>query len=634
MSLRSLFLPILVAAPGLVFAQANLIDNSGMDQPIMTQNLWGGVDSAGNLTGFKNLQRGVWGQGNSGVPLLQEDGSVSDRPDNLPVSVNLVDLNGDGLPDLVMADVAGYYRVYFNSGTKTEPKFTNCEMVPLFLSRDLSGWCISPEYIRFAPRLNLYDWNHRGLQDLTVGNYKGEVFFVPNTGSKSVPEFRQPVPLESALIKTNKKGDLWANLIAPQAYDWDGDGKTDLLVGEGSYSANAIHLLINKGSNQAPKFDEDGRYYLAYGDGREQLVPTIVDYNGDGKPDLLVADRTGKVAVYLNTGEKWKPDTVLKFSNFVKFGGSESLGGPITVCAADYNGDGLFDLIIGDRDGHVRVALNKGTKEQPQFDTPFLVKGVNPGQPNIYLPPPGPQAVGPNNHKSSYASGWSFDSGFRKANINGYFTVVSGKDDPSPGMPEGHHFIKAGYFPSLNKVFPPAAVFQPGWLEKNYPGERNSGLFVYWNWYWPLDASAVGFVSQTNSFHARYILKENALKLDTEYILSFKVKGADYHDAKWTMAYYGYTKHDEKVTAGARGSKQVDITNLKTDMNIESSSVPSTAPDWTTVTRNFRVHFKDHDVNKPDKLDVIMALFDIHFTLKPYSGVFYIDDLQLKEVPK
>ncbi len=38
----------------------------------------------------------------------------------------------------------------------------------------------------------------------------------------------------------------------PCAYDWDGDGKKDLLVGQ--FSSGKIHLLLNSGTDNAPVF--------------------------------------------------------------------------------------------------------------------------------------------------------------------------------------------------------------------------------------------------------------------------------------------------------------------------------------------------------------------------------------------
>ena len=630
---RTRFLQLLLLIPACIVARGGIVDNSGLEAPTSVDSLWSGVDAGGMLTGVNKIMRGY--NGSSTVPLIGQDGKVGEWGGALPVSVSVADLNGDGLPDIMVADVSGYYRVFFNSGTKTEPKFTNCEMVPLYLSRQITeGWGGNAEFIRMVPRINLFDWAHRGVQDLMVGNYKGEVFFVPNAGTPSAPDFRQPPTVDAAIIRTAKAGMMWGNLFAPAAYDWNGDSKPDLLLGEGSYSANAIHLLINKGSPNAPKFGEDMRYFLAYGDGREQLVPTLADYSGDGKMDLLVGDSLGRVAVYLNSGEKWKPNIELKFSQFIKFGSSDSLNGPITVAAADMNGDGLFDLIIGDKDGHILMALNKGTKEQPKFDAPVPIKGVDPKLRMIYLPARGPETnhIGNEGH---YATGWSLDWGYRKGNINGYYSVFSGKDDPTSGLPPGHHFLKAGYYPSLNKVFKPAAVLFPSEEKDHMPGEKAMGFFVNWQGGYgtPFAADVPGFLSPTNTYHARYIFKENDLKPDTSYTLTFKVKGAAYRDAKWTLAFYGRTKSETKVTSqGGRGAKQVTQAGLKVDTDIESAAITSASvSDWTTVSRSFRIHFKDHELNNADSIEAVTAVFEMRFTLEPYTGTFYLDDLQVTE---
>ena len=185
------------------------------------------------------------------------------------------------------------------------------------------------------------NWRHTGLLDFMVGNYYGEVFFLPNSGNARQPQYRWPGDLEKLRVQTNDQGRNWANLLSPVAYDWNGNGRLDLLTGEGTYSANTIHLLENVGSSDTPKFSSaPGKHtHLAYGDGREQLIPTVADYNGDGKPDLLVADRTGEVGVYLNTD---KPGDELKRAATITFGSTTKLPGLCSLFAADYNGDGTF----------------------------------------------------------------------------------------------------------------------------------------------------------------------------------------------------------------------------------------------------------------------------------------------------
>jgi len=97
------------------------------------------------------------------------------------------------------------------------------------------------------------------------------------------------------------------------------------------------------------------------------------------------------------------------------------------------------------------------------------------------------------------------------------------------------------------------------------PGEKQMGLFANWQEASgvPFDASVPGFMTQTNTFHAHYVFKDNDLKLETNYALSFKIKGTAYRDAKWTVAYFGRTRADVKESAvGGRGAVQRTYKNL------------------------------------------------------------------------
>ena len=123
------------------------------------------MDGAGFLAGFRR-----------GTYALTESGKVGGQ--EMPISVSFVDVNGDGLPDLVTADPAGVLRAYINSGTKTEPKFTYGEVIPIFppqiakdTAYDRSLWT-NPHSV---PKIALYDWNHNGTLDLLVGNYCGDI---------------------------------------------------------------------------------------------------------------------------------------------------------------------------------------------------------------------------------------------------------------------------------------------------------------------------------------------------------------------------------------------------------------------------------------------------------------------------
>src|SRR5260221_1770652 len=332
---RFLFVPFVLLVAVTCFADGpNVVVNGDFAKFTPQENLWDEV----HAKGFLAVNR-------KPTYALTESGKVGAL--DMPVSVNFVDINGDKLPDLVTCDGAGIVRAYINSGTKTEPKFTHAEIVPIFpprVAKDEKWERVGWTWHHGSPKLTLFDWGHRGVLDLIFGNYTGDVVKVPNTGNATAPAYEEPAKYERVRIPISVKRP-WGNLFAPCVVDWNKDGKPDLLLGEGSYSANAIYVLLNQSSGSEPKFTEEQRYYLCYGDGREQLVPTVADWNGDGLPDVLVGDRKGTLGVHLNHAN-WKPGQELPLATMVTFGNTQSFNGPIAPHAADFNGDELFDLLI------------------------------------------------------------------------------------------------------------------------------------------------------------------------------------------------------------------------------------------------------------------------------------------------
>ncbi len=413
---------LLFLLPACALADAtNLFgENGGFERSAETvDNLWDGVDGDGHLAGF-----------NASAPVVTESGAFGGLA--MPPSVAFADLNGDGKPDLITADPTGYFRFYPNSGTAAAPKFTNAEIIPLYFPGVA------------CPRFALADWRRTGLLDFLIGDYLGDILFVPNAGVRRHPSyFASGGGVDRARLQTDDHGRYWANLLSPVAYDWNGDGKMDLICGEGTYSANAIHLLENAGSGN-PRFSSARHTVLAYGDGREQLMPAIADFNGDGFPDLAVADRTGQVSLYLSAG-KPRLGVELTRTSAVSFGGAPGLPGLCGIFAADYNGDGLIDLIVGLPNGRVAVALNIGTKTQPAFGPIQEIRGVDRLVRNIRSP-----------------TGWTTDVSASAGNALGYFRVVNAQEDPASQPPEGANCLKAGYWPALGQTFPMPATGIPG----------------------------------------------------------------------------------------------------------------------------------------------------------------------------
>ncbi len=76
-------------------------------------------------------------------------------------------------------------------------------------------------------RVTLTDFNGDGLVDMLVGGARGAVLAYPNRGTRSNPSYPSA---ELVFTSDGKPLDVgWS--AAPLAVDWDGDGKTDLLCG-------------------------------------------------------------------------------------------------------------------------------------------------------------------------------------------------------------------------------------------------------------------------------------------------------------------------------------------------------------------------------------------------------------------
>jgi hypothetical protein len=209
-----------------------------------------------------------------------------------------VDINGDGVTDIVSGDSAGNVWLFENVGTRTAPRLASGKRVeadgkPITASRKtwkrVDGRYVvdkvipgSHELAQIYSKIHVADWNGDGVLDLLVG-HDSTVIFYENAGTRRAPRFKAPVPV-------NVPEGRFPTRPSPYVVDWDGDGRRDLLVGT---ERSEVFFHRNTGTNTSPRLAEGKKMELK-GPGFELGYRgriDVVDWNDDGKLDILVGNR-------------------------------------------------------------------------------------------------------------------------------------------------------------------------------------------------------------------------------------------------------------------------------------------------------------------------------------------------------
>ncbi len=207
-----------------------------------------------------------------------------------------MDFNNDGLKDLVAGDTEGHVWFFANNGTPTQPRLAAGVRMSAE-GTQIKG--TSPRYEKgpdgayravanakdvmgIYSKLHVADWDGDGLLDVLVGqdSPQGQSNIV---WYRNVGTAKEP-KLAAAVVLDILKQPL--SRPSPYVVDWDGDGKRDLLLG---LEMNGVMFLKNNGTDEKPAFAAPEKVELPGFDPKcYRCRVTVTDWNNDGKLDLLI----------------------------------------------------------------------------------------------------------------------------------------------------------------------------------------------------------------------------------------------------------------------------------------------------------------------------------------------------------
>ncbi|MEE8394582.1 MAG: VCBS repeat-containing protein [bacterium] len=274
------------------------------------------------------------------------------------------DLDGDGDPDLIVGDEAGGLRWLENSGSKTDPAW-RVKTANLF---EGSGRRNTAPF--------LADLDGDGDLDLLVGGRDGRLWLVKNRGSAKAPRWH---------LEDNRFAgvDVGSN-STPALIDLDEDGDLDLFVGN---SRGLVIFFRNDGSAAASDFRLVSTRFGAVSVGRS-AAPAFFDWNRDKKPDLVVGNRAGRLVLTANDNPDGDSD-LRAWALKSRFWGGFQVKAFATPHFNDFNGDGQPDLMIADGNGNLRLWLNRGFTKVKKAGTAAVAgeeTAVEPEPPDQDLP--------------------------------------------------------------------------------------------------------------------------------------------------------------------------------------------------------------------------------------------------------
>jgi len=266
-----------------------------------------------------------------------------------PNSIASTDFDGDGKPDVVVADGdSTNIEVFLNESTPGVFQFAQQFYFPLPNGDNPAAVAVA-------------DMDGDGKPDIVVTTVLSpRVYVFLNTSAPGAISFANPAIFN--------QGNYALGLTLG---DCNGDGKPEMIVVNIADGNISVYLNNSTPGNLAFA----ARIPLTPASSDVAYAAVVADIDGDGMPDIATADAgSGKVSVFHNTGTPGGP---LSFAAYVDFNVGAT---PESIAVGDIDGDGKPDLITGNYgDGTISVLQNTSTSGNVSFATSVpSTAGTNP----------------------------------------------------------------------------------------------------------------------------------------------------------------------------------------------------------------------------------------------------------------
>jgi len=424
---------------------------------------------------------------------LQGPNVAEDRDGLHPgATVTTYDQDNDGDKDLLLGNVSyPCIGMMYNGGTPQNAWMT---------AQDTSFPSYNvPVELNSFPATYYLDFENDGKKDLIValnnptsGEDRKSVWYYKNTATVPGQHYFE---LQSKDLFIGDMIDV-GTAAHPAFADVNADGLIDLVVGnygfytfinsQATFTNSRLFLYLNVGTLAAPAFqltDSDWTGLSQFAPQDYDFSPTFGDIDSDEDLDLLVGNNLGGVYCYRNTAGPNQP-MILEYDTDPMWLALDVIGSVSSPLVYDLDGDGLQDLILGERTGNINFFKNNGSSALPlfspsptlqkigQIDTKIPPDVVGMSTPAIIQTPDGPVIV----------------TGAQRGQLEAYY-LQGANQDTFPAIS-----VKWGNVDEGNRSHPAFADLDNDGMLEMVVGNQRGGLALYRtelaNWSLPLQTNA------------------------------------------------------------------------------------------------------------------------------------------------